>query len=136
MKKKYFFTVIAIFAIVIIILFSSSDKILISKKLGVLEGVVHFSGVACAPDRIKTPPCDGPYPDYDVIVYDKEGKIAIAKTRTDQNGYYQIILNEGTYILYVQEVDFNIKPVSVPKKIFIFGDTQSTFNINIRSGIR
>jgi len=136
MKKNYFFIAIAISVIAIIILFSSSDKILNSKKVGMLEGTVHFSGVACAPDRIKTPPCDGPYPDYEVIVYDKEGKITIAKTRTDQNGYYQIILNEGTYTLYVQEVDFNMKPVSVPKEILIFGDTKSTFNINIRSSIR
>ena len=77
MKKKYFFTVIAIAAIVIIILFSSSDKILISKKLGVLEGTVHFSGMACPPDRSKTPPCDGPYPNYEVIIYDNDVSISL-----------------------------------------------------------
>ena len=68
---------------------------------GYLEGIVHFIGAPCSSGG-KVPPCDGPYPGCEVIVYKTDGKTIVAKTTTDGNGHYALTLCPGQYVIYTQ----------------------------------
>ena len=66
-----------------------------------LNGIVYFMGLECPPIGVKqTPPCSGPYPDYEILIYDEYGKNVIAKTKTNDNGEYSISLEPRNYIIY------------------------------------
>jgi hypothetical protein len=72
-----------------------------------LEGTVFFNGLPCNPKTtIKVPPCDGPYPNYEVIVYAVGGKDIVSKTRSDQNGTYTMLLKTGNYTIYTENNRF------------------------------
>ncbi len=77
------------------------------EEKGFLEGRVWFIGVPCPPEEIngckpQVPPCDGPYPNYEITVYKTDGKTIVAKTISDEDGYYQISLDPGNYYIYTQ----------------------------------
>lgn len=68
---------------------------------GNLEGRVYFKGLPCNPrTNIKVPPCDGLYPNYEIVVYAADGKTIISKTKTDGNGHYTMSLSPGNYVIY------------------------------------
>ena len=78
-----------------------------TKGKEVLEGTVRFIGLPCPPEEIggrkpQVPPCDGPYPNYEITVYRADGKTIVSKITSDANGNYKISLNAGTYIIYTQ----------------------------------
>lgn len=74
---------------------------------GRLAGTVHFIGTPCAPKEIsgkapQVPPCDGPYPGYEIIIYARDGRRVMATTRSDAEGAYGVDLPPGTYVIYTQ----------------------------------
>lgn len=79
------------------------EDIAIKMEAG-LNGIVYFMGLECSPlGSNKTPPCSGPYPGYEILIYDENGKNVIAKTETNDKGEYFISLNPGNYIIYSPE---------------------------------
>jgi hypothetical protein len=74
-----------------------------SKQSGVLEGAVSFIGVPCGPQsERKTPPCDGPYADYEVVVYNAAGDTVVGRTKSNANARYEISLPGDTeYAVFV-----------------------------------
>jgi hypothetical protein len=69
---------------------------------GLLEGTVHFVGVPCPLIYPPRPPCDGLYPDYEVIVYRSDGDSEAARARSDEHGLYQVALADGEYVIFTQ----------------------------------
>ncbi|MGD2218459.1 MAG: carboxypeptidase-like regulatory domain-containing protein [Gemmatimonadales bacterium] len=82
----------------------SSEKLAgLDADMGVLEGIVHLVGVPCPPISPQSPPCDGPYPGYNVIVHDSRGENVVAQTRTDDQGFYHIELEAGEYVIFTTQ---------------------------------
>ena len=86
---------------------------------GKLEATVSFIGVPCPPLRLsKTPPCDGPYPDYPVAIRDKQSGDIVVVALTDPKGKLSLELPTGFYYWEPKErgplgktnrVDFSIQ---------------------------
>jgi hypothetical protein len=57
-----------------------------AKTEGTLSGTVNFVGKPCP--QPSGPPCDGPYPDYQVVIYAADGTTEVARTRTGADGVY------------------------------------------------
>jgi len=108
-----------------------------AEGMGTLFGTVSFVGVPCAPGRGKVPPCDGPYPDYEVVVYKAGTSEIAARTRTDMNGHYEVKLPPGNYNLRSAADGLPMKqPVeeSSPSRIDDGGRTR--LDLHIDTGIR
>jgi hypothetical protein len=104
---------------------------------GMLTGTVIFSGVPCAPGMGTVPPCDGPYPDYEVIVYKKDGKTVAAKTRTDKDGRFSISLSEGDYLLYSKKFrTMERKSLDAPHTVIIRQGKTEHLDMIIDTGIK
>jgi hypothetical protein len=69
-----------------------------------LEGAVQFLGKPCPPNSSfsAVPPCSGPYPNYEVIIYSGSSKTIAAKIRTDPNGVFRTWLEPGSYTIYTR----------------------------------
>lgn len=68
---------------------------------GLLKGTVTFVGVPCGPSMpSRVPPCNGPYPNYEIVVYRADGVTIETRTSSDKNGNYKISLIPGSYIIY------------------------------------
>lgn len=105
-----------------------------AKGHGLLTGTATFMGVPCPPDGMKVPPCDGPYPDYEVIVYAVDGKTVVARTLTDKNGRFRVELPEGDYVVYA--IGFERRTLHIPNHIDIKAGKTVQLDINIDTGIR
>jgi hypothetical protein len=82
----------------------SSEKLAgLDEDMGVLEGIVHLVGVPCPPTSPQSPPCDGPYPGYSVIVHDSRGENVVAQTRADDQGFYHLELEVGAYVIFTTQ---------------------------------
>lgn len=104
---------------------------------GMVEGVVSFVGTPCNPQYpFKVPPCDGPYPNYEVVFYKEDKKTVAAKATTDQNGKYQAALESGTYYILPSEAAFG--KTLRPREVKVVVKAQETIQQNIRidTGIR
>lgn len=73
---------------------------------GVVEGVVYYVGIMCPSSRTG-PPCDGPYPNYEVVIFEVSGESVIARTFTDNNGNFEAELPPGDYIVFGKNPGFN-----------------------------
>ncbi|MEW6003028.1 MAG: carboxypeptidase-like regulatory domain-containing protein [Nitrospirota bacterium] len=107
-----------------------------SKEDGLLTGTVTFTGVPCPPDRMRVPPCDGPYPNYEVLIYKEDGKTIFARTLTDRDGIFKIRLPLGRYIIYSKQFNSVSKTTEVPNLIKLEAGKTTHININIDTGIR
>ena len=67
---------------------------------GTLNGKVTFVGKPC--QQASGPPCDGPYPGYEVVVFAADGITEVARTRTGPDGIFDLTLKEGDYVIYTQ----------------------------------
>ena len=101
---------------------------------GVVEGVVWFVGAPCPPEVSSGPPCDGPYPNYDVRILRAEDETLADIHRTDQFGRYEAVLPAGRYMIRTQngiaadtfeETSFTVVP----------GD-RLTLQLTVDTGIR
>jgi len=122
--------VIAVTAL-IIISFNISET---QNSTGILEGTVHFIGTRCSSEQQNIPPCSGPYPNYEIIVYASDGNTIVKKTTTDENGTYQINLDFDTYVIYEKKLQNN-KQVDIPTEIQI-NSPNLAHDIIVDSGIR
>jgi hypothetical protein len=73
-------------------------------KTGNVTGTVTFHGVPCPPESNanKVPPCQGPYPHYEVKIYEKSGAEIEATTQTDEAGMFSVRLPPGQYKILAQ----------------------------------
>ncbi|MBI1925080.1 T9SS type A sorting domain-containing protein [Candidatus Poribacteria bacterium] len=110
--KKYQDFLLILFLVQSVMLFFGScnrldDEDNDTQEKGKLSGTVRFIGLPCPPEEIsgrkpQVPPCDGPYPNYEITVYQADGKTIVSKVASDASGNYKISLNAGTYIIYTQ----------------------------------
>ena len=107
-----------------------------------LEGQVFFRGKPCNPnsDSYSVPPCSGPYPNYEIIIYqDNENnrnfnKNIVLKTKTNMSGDYKAFLNPGNYVIYTKK---GISPSSIMANEFSVEEGKNTrVDLTIDTGIR
>ncbi|KPK75054.1 MAG: hypothetical protein AMS25_18655 [Gemmatimonas sp. SM23_52] len=72
----------------------------LANGMGALAGTVYFVGLPCRLISPSRPPCDGPYPDYEVVVYESDGVTEAARTRSDERGRYFVALEPGDYVIF------------------------------------
>jgi len=136
-RRIYFivFPAIAI-GIFFFIFYYTSDELIAPQesKFGNLEGTVNFIGTACPGER-KGPPCTGPYPNYEIIIYNEDGKTVEKKIFSNEDGNYNTELEQGIYIIYIQQHEFG-KMKQITKQITINSGQTSKFDIRIDTGIR
>ena len=78
--------------------------------------------------------CNGPYPNYEIKIYENDGKTLHNTTFTDENGNYVILLSPGKYFVHTEEFGPDFQPEEKINVIDIRDDTE--FDILIKSGIR
>jgi hypothetical protein len=99
-----------------------------------LEGTVQYVGKPCPPNSkfFTVPPCSGPYPNYEVIIYDEDGKRVISKIKTDSNGNFKAFLEPGSYLIHtraglspsnIKATHFTIQPSKNTNLGSLFVDT-------------
>lgn len=106
-----------------------------------LEGNVIFRGKPCNPNSTsyRVPPCSGPYPDYEIIVYldgnyESKEKVIVTKTKTDMQGKYKTFLNAGKYVIYTKAGMF---PSSIKANDFEISEEKNTkLDLVVDTGIR
>jgi hypothetical protein len=72
---------------------------------GTLKGDVQFMGLPCQPGQpdYRVPPCTGPFPSYEIAVFDPDNlEEPVMTTTTAKNGKYQLTLAVGEYIIMTQ----------------------------------
>jgi hypothetical protein len=108
-----------------------------AESMGTLYGTVSFVGVQCAPGKGKVPPCDGPYPDFEVVLYKAGTWEMSARTRTDLNGHYEVKLPPGNYILRsAAEGPPAGQRVEEPSQARVDAGGRSRLDLHIDTGIR
>ena len=69
-----------------------------------LVGTVYFVGKPCPPrpdGRARLgPPCDGPYPGYEIAVHAADGETVVARTTADERGRFRVELPPGAYVIH------------------------------------
>jgi hypothetical protein len=133
------FTPFVLISILLALLLAGCDKQVYpagsgSMKHGILIGTVTFVGVPCPPDRRKVPPCDGPYPDYEVVIFNRDGRTAVARTITDKDGRFRVELPEGNYVIYSK--GYERRTLQIPHHIEIKAGKTAQLDITIDTGIR
>lgn len=100
---------------------------------GDLQGTVRFIGKPCEPGAAQSvPPCDGSYPNYEIMVYQDDGVTIAARGYSDANGNYRITLMPGNYIIYTPAGPF----VQVANTAAVAMGETMTFDLVIDTGIR
>jgi hypothetical protein len=115
---------------------ASSDELAgLGDKVGVLEGTVYFVGVPCPLTYPPPgPPCDGPLPDFEVIVFHRDGSTEAAWTRTDERGDYRVVLPEGEYVILTQNGINEL--FIVINEATVASGAVTTLHLTIDTGIR
>ena len=105
-----------------------------SRQTGILEGAVTFIGTPCGPQtERKTPPCDGPYPDYEVVVYNASGETVIGRTRSNASARYEISLpGEIEYVVFTPS-GINTRTTH---NVLVPAGGRKTLDLQIDTGIR
>ncbi|MGH7675582.1 MAG: hypothetical protein ACREMV_09960 [Gemmatimonadales bacterium] len=81
-----------------------------SQGVGVLQGDVYFVGIPCPLIFPLRPPCDGPYPGYEVVVLHASDTTEAARARADSVGTYRVALAPGAYVVFTPRgIDSTIK---------------------------
>ena len=80
-----------------------------------IEGTVTFAGVPCRPGTASrgVPPCNGPYPNFNIVVYRADGVTVETQAVSDKDGNYRIPLFPGSYIIYIPAGPVRKKPNTV-----------------------
>jgi len=80
------------------------------QNVGLLQGDVFFVGVPCPLIYPPRPPCDGPFPGYEIIVLHTDDTTEAARTRADSLGSYRLALPPGAYVIFTPRgIDSTIK---------------------------
>ena len=99
---------------------------------GTLSGTVGFVGKPCPEPG--PPPCDGPYADYEVVVYAADGATVAGKAKTGADGTFTLGLPAGTYVIFTQT-----GPMPDNKKrteVTVSRDALSTLALSVDPGVR
>jgi len=113
---------------------SEKNQEVSENQIGGVEGIVYFVGKPCPPSRIG-PPCDGPYPNYEVVIYEMDGKTVVHRTITDDKGNFEVQLPVGDYL--VLEIDFGLNQIEeIPIVFSIEPEKIKNIKISIDKGIR
>jgi len=105
-----------------------------TKQQNGVEGIVYFVGKPC-PSTMTGPPCDGPYPNYEVIIYEIDGKTVAHRTITDDKGNFEAQLLPGDYIVFGKNPGFNTIE-DTPILFTIEPNKRTSIEILINEGIR
>lgn len=108
------------------------------KDLGIVQGTVHFEGLPCQEGQtdFNTPPCNGPYPGYEIKVFKADNLMTpIFTTQADETGAFKIILPAGDYVIRTQygkdkRNDQKNFPFTIEKNKI------TTLDISVRNGIK
>ena len=113
---------------------SEKNQEVSENQFGVIEGIVYFVGKPCPPNRVG-PPCDGPYPNYEVVIYEIDGKTVFHRTITDDKGNFELQLPIGDYLAF--EIDFGFNQIEeIPIEFSIEPEKIKNIKISIDKGIR
>lgn len=97
---------------------------------GTLSGTVHFVGTPCSDPG--PPPCDGPYADYEVVVYATDGTTVAGKAKTSAEGAFSLDLPAGMYVL--------LTPAGITEQqrteVVISRDALAKVELRVDTGIR
>lgn len=99
---------------------------------GTLTGSVSFVGKPCPEPG--PPPCDGAYPDYEVIVYAADGTTVAGKAKTGPDGKFTLDLPAGTYVIVTQA-----GPTADDQKrteVTVNRDAMATVTLAVDTGVR
>ena len=99
---------------------------------GTLSGTVGFVGKPC-PDP-GPPPCDGAYPDYEVIVYAADGKAVAGKAKTGADGKFTLGLPAGTYVIFTPAGPAPSSPKRT--EVTVNRDALSEVTLSVDTGVR
>ena len=105
-----------------------------TKQENGVEGTVYFVGKPC-PSTMTGPPCDGSYPNYEVIIYEIDGKTVAHRTITDDKGNFEAQLLPGDYIVFGKNPRFNTIE-ETPIQFTIEPEKIKSIEISINEGIR
>ena len=99
---------------------------------GTLSGSVGFVGTPCA--QPSAPPCDGPYPDYEVVVYAADGTTEVARTTTGADGTFSIDLPAGNYAIFTQA---GLRPTDRARTdVVVNRDALTRTELRVDTGVR
>ena len=137
-KRNKIIGLIVIVIIVIFVIYQSLELYNTeSNPTGILRGTVILSPLTSVCSPTGDPPCSRPYENYEFEIYSKDGKTIISKITTDENGKYEIILNQGNYAIYTkQSLIFDKINWSEPTKISIENNQTLVIDIHVDTGIR
>jgi len=110
------------------------DETVTEEQVGIVEGTVYFVGKPCPSSRLG-PPCDGPYPNYEVIIYENNGKGIVNKVMTDDEGNFEVQLPVGDYVVFGKNMDFN-KVIKIPLVFTVEPEKINQIKIKIDTGVR
>jgi hypothetical protein len=99
---------------------------------GTLSGSVSFVGTPCPEPG--PPPCDGAYPDYEVIVYAADGTTIAGKAKTGADGKFTLDLAPGAYVIFTQA-----GPMPDNKQrteVTVSRDALATVTLSVDTGVR
>lgn len=99
---------------------------------GTLSGTVGFVGKPCPEPG--PPPCDGPYADYEVVVYAADGTTVAGKAKAGADGKFTFGLPAGTYVIFTQA-----GPMPDSKKrteVTVSRDALSAVTLSVDTGVR
>ncbi|MEO8699555.1 MAG: hypothetical protein ABI867_05900 [Kofleriaceae bacterium] len=102
-----------------------------TKATGTLTGTVAFVGTPCP--EPKGPPCDGVYPNYEVVVLDAQGKEA-GKATTQADGTFSLDLPAGKYV-----IETPAGPAATAKQrteVEVARDAMAKVELKIDTGVR
>jgi hypothetical protein len=103
-----------------------------SQASGTLSGTVSFVGTPCP--EAKGPPCDGAYPDYEVVVYAKDGQTVAGKVKTGADGKFSLDLPAGDYVIVTPA---GMTPDATKRtEVKISRDALSSVTLTVDTGVR
>jgi hypothetical protein len=86
-----------------------------SSSNGTLKLSVFLSGMVCPPHSFfkTTPPCSGPYPDYNVTIQSNDTNNTVVKSvKTNESGLVITELPEGNYVIFSPPYSLLQQPLS------------------------
>ena len=99
-----------------------------------VKGVVYFLGLECPPNiTTRTPPCSGPYPNYDVTAYSGNCSTVVGKTKTDSVGQYYLALPPGNYTIFTPSA---LDPSDMQCNNFVIKEGTLVKDLNVDTGVR
>ena len=99
---------------------------------GTLSGSVSFVGTPCP--EPKGPPCDGSYPNYEVVIYAADGTTEVGRTKTGADGKFSLSLPAGKYVIFTQS---GLQATDRAKsEVTVSRDALATVDLRVDTGVR